>query len=147
MFKCLKKLFKKKEVVIIRYLPEPQILNQYEEELLLLINKHRSELGLNILLTDKGIKQQAQNHTEQLIKDNKASHNGYITRQQQINKLGFKRVNENVAFKYNTVNSIFRNYLKSQGHREVLENKYSTHIGISIIRQGSLFNTLIMAQW
>ncbi len=97
-----------------------------EIEILELINKHRITIGLNPLEKMSAIKAQAYGHTDYMIEKNQISHDNFIKRSSNLkNNPGALRVSENVAYAYSSPVSVVNAWLRSEGHKEVIEGDFT----------------------
>ena len=103
-----------------------------ELEAMNLINTYRVSVGLNELQQINHISYKSEEHDHYMIKNNVVNHNDFVARSENlISVLGAKRVGENIAYNYNTPQSVVKAWLNSPTHKENLEGDY-THFGISI---------------
>jgi len=103
-----------------------------ENEILDLVNNHRTSLGLNSLTKLNIISGVADGHTNYMIEVDELNHDNFSQRSQTLmNEAGAKTVGENVAFGYNSAQGVFNGWLKSDSHRKIIENPDYTHFGIS----------------
>ena len=103
-----------------------------ELEALNLINTYRVSVGLNELQQINHISYKSEEHDHYMIRNNVVNHNDFVARSENlISVLGAKRVGENIAYNYNTPQSVVKAWLNSPTHKENLEGDY-THFGISI---------------
>ncbi|HEY0045293.1 MAG TPA: CAP domain-containing protein [Flavobacterium sp.] len=106
--------------------------NASELELARLINDYRVSLGLNPLETINHISYKSEEHNEYMISNNVVNHDYFQERSQNIiNVLGAVKVNENVAYNFNTPQSALNAWLNSSGHKHTIEGDF-THFGISV---------------
>lgn len=110
----------------------PYPYSSFENETLTLINNYRVSIGLNELAKSDYISFKAEEHNNYMIANNVVNHNNFIARSEDIMKtLGAKYVTENIAFNYNTPQSVLNAWLASEAHKANLEGDY-THFGLSI---------------
>ena len=103
-----------------------------ELEAMNLINTYRVSEGLNELQQINHISYKSEEHDHYMIRNNVVNHNDFVARSENlISVLGAKRVGENIAYNYNTPQSVVKAWLNSPTHKENLEGDY-THFGISI---------------
>ena len=103
-----------------------------ELEAMNLINTYRVSVGLNELKQINHISYKSEEHDHYMIRNNVVNHNDFVARSENlISVLGAKRVGENIAYNYNTPQSVVKAWLNSPTHKENLEGDY-THFGISI---------------
>lgn len=106
--------------------------NQIELELGDLINEHRQTLNLPPLQSINHISFKSKEHNDYMIEKNVVNHDFFEERSQNlIQVLGAVRVNENVAYNYNTPQAAMNAWLNSPGHRANIEGNF-THFGISV---------------
>jgi uncharacterized protein YkwD len=114
----------------------PQAINYMyslsELEALASINLYRVSIGLNELEQNNYISYESEEHNDYMIKNNAVNHNDFITRSENIMKvLGAKRVAENIAYNYKTIQGALDAWIKSPRHKKNIEGDF-THFGISI---------------
>ena len=103
-----------------------------EHEILMLVNKHRDSLGLSTLSLVNFVSGVADGHTDYMIQNGQISHDNFAQRSQTImNNANAKSVGENVAYGFTTAQGVVNGWLKSDGHRKIIESKKYTHCGIS----------------
>lgn len=121
---------------------------ELENQLLDLVNAHRTAMGLNALAFEGNSYYFAKEHNDHMIAKGKVSHDNFSKRAEAISKkTGAKNVAENVAHDYDTINQAMEAWLQSPKHRKNLEGNYS-HSAISIKAndQGELFFTHIFVR-
>lgn len=97
-----------------------------------LINSYRVGIGLNALEKNSYISIKSEEHDNYMINNNVVNHDNFVSRSENIIKvLGAKNVSENIAYNFNTPQSALEAWLKSPGHKEIIEGDY-TNFGISI---------------
>lgn len=103
-----------------------------ELETMNLINAHRISVGLNPLEKINYISVKSEEHNNYMIANNVVNHNDFVARSENIIKyLGAKSVSENVAFNFNTSQSVLTAWLASPSHKVNIEGNF-THFGIAI---------------
>ncbi|TDD76870.1 CAP domain-containing protein [Flavobacterium caseinilyticum] len=106
--------------------------NTIELETMNLINAHRISVGLNPLEKINYMSVKSEEHNDYMIANNVVNHNDFVARSEDIIKtLGAKTVSENIAFNFNTPQSVLTAWLASPGHKENIEGNF-THFGIAI---------------
>lgn len=106
--------------------------NSIELQTMELINEHRVSIGLNRLEKINHMSYKSEEHDNYMIANNVVNHNDFIARSENIMKtLGAKSVSENIAYNYNTPESVVNAWLASPGHKENIEGNF-THFGIAI---------------
>ena len=109
--------------------------NQMSVEILELINIHRASLGLGTLQMDNQYASAfAVDHTEYMIEKEQINHDNFSYRSEGIKYYdNAKTVGENVAYGYDTAESVVNAWLNSPGHRENIEGNYS-HTGFGVMK-------------
>jgi uncharacterized protein YkwD len=108
-----------------------------EMETMRLINEYRVNEGLEPLIHIDYISIKSEEHTNNMLVNNQVNHNGFSDRSNDIIKtLGAKKVGENVAYNYNSAQSVLNAWLKSPGHKKLIEGDF-TNFGISIREHSS----------
>ncbi|WP_366183054.1 CAP domain-containing protein [Flavobacterium ovatum] len=106
--------------------------NEMEVTTMDLINKYRVSVGLNPLERINHISFKSEEHDEYMISNKVVNHNDFVARSENIIKvLGAKKVGENVAYNFNTAESVVAAWLNSPAHKENIVGNY-THFGIAI---------------
>ncbi|WP_445730851.1 CAP domain-containing protein [Mariniflexile sp.] len=97
-----------------------------EIEILELINNHRVSLGLNALTDMTLVKSVAFSHTDYMVDNNAVSHDNFFKRSNYLKaNAGAQKVSENVAYGYSSAQTVVKAWLKSDGHRAVIEGDYT----------------------
>jgi uncharacterized protein YkwD len=103
-----------------------------ENEILALVNDHRTSLGLTPLIALDIISGVADGHTEYMIEVGSVNHDNFSQRAQNLmDSAGAKTVGENVAYGYCTAEGVVNGWLNSPEHKSIIENPSYTHFGIS----------------
>ena len=106
--------------------------NETELETMKLINEYRVSQGLNSLEMINHISYKSEEHDDYMIANKVVNHNDFVARSENIIKvLKAKTVGENVAYNFNTPESVVAAWLKSTAHKENIVGNY-THFGIAI---------------
>ncbi|MCW2118464.1 CAP domain-containing protein [Flavobacterium sp. 7A] len=106
--------------------------NDIELATMRLINEYRVSVGLNSLEQINHISYKSEEHDNYMIANNVVNHNNFVTRSEDIMKvLDAKKVGENVAYNFNTPESVVAAWLDSPGHKANIVGNY-THFGIAI---------------
>ncbi len=106
--------------------------NSIEVEILDEINLYRETIGLEALKPMAKLSIESEGHNEYMIEEGVVSHDNFSLRASKLmNGAGAKAVAENVGYGYRTSTAVVNAWLKSKGHRENIEGKY-THFGISV---------------
>lgn len=119
--------FEKSEIV-----EKPYTYTELEKEILILVNTHREQSGLNTLQKLDLISNVAYTHTNYMISVNDVNHDNFPVRQRNlVENAQAKAVGENVAYGFNSASGVVKAWINSDAHREILENPNYTHFGIS----------------
>lgn len=103
-----------------------------ELEILELVNDYRLSKGLGSLEKMNIISSVAESHTEYMAEIGKICHDNFPERSQKLmSNANAKTVGENVGYGYGTAQGVVEAWIKSDGHRAVLENPDYTHFGVS----------------
>jgi uncharacterized protein YkwD len=106
--------------------------NTSEIETMDLINAYRVSVGLNPLEKINHISYKSEEHDNYMITNNVVNHDDFVARSENIiTVLGAKKVGENIAYNFNTPQSVVDAWLNSPGHKENIVGDY-TNFGISI---------------
>jgi len=106
--------------------------SKIENDILDLVNSHRTSIGLSKLTKLNIVSGVADGHTEYMIQTGQISHDNFDERAQELmDNAGAKSVAENVAYGYTTAESVVNSWLNSSEHRDIIENPNFTHFGIS----------------
>ncbi|AWG22023.1 hypothetical protein FFWV33_11100 [Flavobacterium faecale] len=97
-----------------------------------LINEYRVSVGLNTLEKINYISVKSEEHDEYMIEYNVVNHNDFAARCESIiDAYNAKKVGENVAYNFNTPESVVQAWINSPAHKENIVGDY-THFGIAI---------------
>ncbi|MBI9041254.1 CAP domain-containing protein [Lutibacter sp.] len=103
-----------------------------ENDILALVNAHRTSLGLTSLAPLDIISGVADGHTEYMIEVGSVNHDNFSQRAQNLmDNAGAKTVGENVAYGFSTAEGVVNGWLNSPEHKSIIENPNYTHFGIS----------------
>jgi len=113
------------------------------EEILILVNEHRQNIGKSVLTRDSSADSFAEEHSNYMMAQNKISHDNFGDRFQYLqDDVNAVAAGENVASGYPTAESVMEGWLNSPGHRDNIIGNF-THIGIAAIKnpQGVYYYT------
>ena len=97
-----------------------------EIEISELINAHRINLGLSPLNNLNVIKSVAYSHTDYMVTVSAVNHDNFFQRKQSlIQNASATKVSENVAYAFNSAQSVVNAWINSDGHRANIEGDYS----------------------
>ncbi len=105
---------------------------QFANEVLDVINEHRSQLGLSDLQLHVASEDKAIEHTAYMVEQNKMSHDNFFQRSDYLKSKGADKVSENVAYGQRTPEAVVAAWLKSPSHKEAIESDF-THTGIGVV--------------
>lgn len=117
---------------------------EVEQQLLKLVNEHRSALGFNELNFSKVAYDHANTHTDYMISKGAINHDNFKVRASNISSaVNAVYVSENVAKDYDSASEALQNWLASSEHRKTIEGQF-THSAVSVKRNpnnGELYFT------
>ncbi len=120
-------------LLVARALSSPEI----EQELLGLVNAHRSSLGYTSLEFSPVAYEYASAHTDYMIASGSLNHDNFSARASGISQeVNAEFVAENIARDYDTARQAFNGWLESSGHRKTLEGDF-THTAVSVKKDAS----------
>jgi len=103
-------------------------------EILVLVNEHRTSLGLREIKRDQQYASAyAVDHTNYMIDIAAINHDNFSVRARALKDRGAASVGENVAKGYTTARNVVNAWLNSPSHRDVMEGNY-THSGFGVIK-------------
>lgn len=109
--------------VNINQVPQAKVI---ELEIMELINKHRISIGLTPLRNHNIVKSVAFSHTDYMIEVNQVNHDNFFQRKSSLEQHArASRVAENVAYSFNSAQSVVNAWLNSEGHRETIEGDFT----------------------
>ena len=107
--------------------------NDTELKLVALINDYRASIGLNTLEVINHISYKSEEHNIYMIDNNVVNHDYFQQRTNNlIQVLDAEKVGENVAYNYQTAESVMSAWLHSPSHKANIEEADWTHMGISV---------------
>ena len=109
--------------------------NQFDQEILKLVNYERTSRGLDPLLIDEQLDRAANLHTDEMIQADRMDHQlpGEAEFGDRVTATGYEwgYIKENIAAGYTTPESVVDGWMSStKGHREAILDPEFTHIGI-----------------
>lgn len=104
-------------------------------DILDLVNAHRTSIGLSTLQIDNQYASAfAVDHTEYMIDKEQINHDNFGYRSEGIKYHDDAEVvGENVAYGYETAEKVVEAWLKSPGHKAIIEGNY-THTGFGVMK-------------
>jgi len=113
------------EINSIEVLVAPQA-KQIELEIMELINAYRITEGLNPLNEHTTVKAVAYTHTDYMIEVENVSHDNFFQRKQSLQtNADANVVSENVAYGFNSAESVVNAWLNSPSHKNNIEGNYT----------------------
>lgn len=117
---------------------------EMSKSILVLVNNHRTSLGLSALQMENNYASAfAVEHTQYMIENEKINHDNFGYRSEAIKYHDdAQTVGENVAYGYISAEKVVEAWLKSPGHKEIIEGNY-THTGFGVMKseKGRLYFT------
>ncbi|MBU2995723.1 CAP domain-containing protein [Cellulophaga baltica] len=116
-----------------------------EEELLIIINQHRSDEGFDTLSYSDIAYKYANEHTDYMIAMGDINHDNFSSRASNVsNEDNALAVSENVAKNYETAKIAFERWYSSEEHRNAIDGDF-THTAVSVKKDelGKLYFTQI----
>ncbi|BAO77148.1 CAP domain-containing protein [Winogradskyella sp. PG-2] len=99
---------------------------QIEIEIMELINVYRITKGLNPLNDHNTVKAVASTHTDYMIEVDNVSHDNFFQRKQSLEaNASANIVSENVAYGFNSAESVVNAWLNSPSHKENIEGNFT----------------------
>src|SRR6056297_2240094 len=103
-----------------------------EQEVLEIVNSHRSALGATSLSFSPIAYEYANKHTDYMITKGSLSHDNFSSRASSIaSKVEVQKVAENVAKDYSTAQEAFLGWYNSTNHKTTMEGDF-THTAVSV---------------
>ncbi len=105
---------------------------QLEQQLLEIINDHRTTVGQKTLEFSPVAYKYANDHTDYMIAKGSINHDHFSARASAISlQTQAQSVAENIARNYDTAVEAYDNWMQSSSHRETLEGDF-THTAVSV---------------
>lgn len=122
-------------------------IKDLQNDILKLVNKHRTAKGLNALQMSETANVEATKHSADMAKGKMGfGHGGFDERMSALNKKlgGLRATGENVAYGKIGAEEVMDMWLHSSGHKKNIEGNFSMMgIGIAQSRDGYLYFTQI----
>ena len=120
-------ILQKEEVVDIQL-----TYSNLESEIVNLINDYRSRNSLSTLNVMNIVSFEAETHSNYMVQVGEVNHDNFNERYQYlVANADAKSASENVAYGYNSAESVVNAWLNSPSHKEILSNPSFTDFGIS----------------
>ncbi len=115
----------------------PYAYSVLEQEISLLINTHREQLGLSTLKMLNESSLQSRNQSKHMLEHTHICHDDFSDRYDYlVATVNAIRVGENTAFGYESASAVVNSWLKSYTHKNIIEDPMFTHFGISVSNGG-----------
>lgn len=124
-------------------IPVAQSNTVVENELLSVVNDHRTSLGLNVLEFSQEAYAEANSHNDYMISKGVLSHDNFSSRASKISaEVGAQFVAENVAKDFDSATGAFEKWLSSSSHKTTMEGEFThTAVSVKIDAAGNLYFT------
>lgn len=107
-------------------LPQAPVAKEIEIEIMELINAYRITEGLPVLEEHSTVKAVAFTHTDYMIEEDIVSHDNFFQRKLSLQENADANiVSENVAYGFNSAESVVNAWLNSESHRENIEGDFT----------------------
>jgi uncharacterized protein YkwD len=110
---------------------QPAAAGQFEDELLVLINRYRSTKKLKPLVSSPLYNDLAREHSQAMQEQRRMSHDGADERFRQAAADGARSCVENVGWNHETPESLFNGWRKSPGHNRNMLERQINRAGIN----------------
>ncbi|WP_420320712.1 CAP domain-containing protein [Flagellimonas sp.] len=119
--------------------------SELEQQVLDLVNEHRSSIGASTLVSSSSSYKYAQEHNTYMISKNKLSHDNFDARASSIaSEIDAIEVAENVARFYSSAELVVDSWLKSSSHKSTLEKPFThTTLSVQLDKEGRPYFTQI----
>ncbi|SHE33722.1 uncharacterized protein, YkwD family [Seinonella peptonophila] len=127
-------------------IPKNHQLNEYEKEVIRLVNEERKKNGLKPLKTHQDLSFVARKKSADMCDNNYFNHDSptYGSPEQMVNDHGisyYHGVGENIAEGYQTPAETINAWMNSEGHRRNILDPDYTHIGVGYVDGGGTYGT------
>ncbi len=113
-------------------IPEAENAVEVEQELMGIVNDHRTSLGYSSLQYSPVAHEYANKHNDYMIAQGDLSHDNFSARASGIaSEVNAEYVAENVAKDYDTASEAFQGWLNSSSHKKTMEDEF-THTAVSV---------------
>lgn len=128
---CSKESLENTNIIEAKNAPE------VENELLNVVNDHRTSLGYNVLEFSAVAYEYANDHNDYMIAKGAINHDNFTARASNIaTAVQAEYVAENVAKDYKTAIEAFNGWLNSSDHKKTMEGDF-THSAVSVKKSSS----------
>ena len=123
-------------------------LNEYEKEVVRLVNDIRSSYGLGTLSINTELSRVARIKAQDMRERGYFDHNSptYGTPFEMMKSFGitYRTAGENIAMGYQTPQAVVNGWMNSEGHRRNILNASFTEIGMGYIEQGHYWSQMFI---
>lgn len=121
-----------KEAVDTTAIIEAESAKEVEQELLVIVNEHRVNLGYTALEFSPVAYEYAGKHNDYMIAKGDINHDNFSSRASNIaTQVNAEYVAENVAKDYADAADAFQSWLNSSSHKKTMEGEF-THTAVSV---------------
>lgn len=122
----------------------------YEKQVVDLVNKERTQRGLNALTQDWELSRVARYKSQDMKDNNYFSHTSptYGSPFQMMKSFGitYKTAGENIAKGYKTPEAVVNGWMNSSGHRANILNSSFTRIGVGYVQNGNYWTQMFISK-
>lgn len=128
-------------------IPDTNSLTSYEQQVIDLVNRERSNRGLGLLKYDSQLGYVARLKSQDMINNNYFSHTSptYGSPFNMMERFGlrFSAAGENIAYGQRTAQEVMNSWMNSAGHKANILSATYTHIGVGVAKasNGTLYWT------
>ena len=134
---------------VINLPQKDQTADTYEKKVVELVNKERTQRGLDKLTYDWQLSRVARYKSEDMSENNYFSHTSptYGTPFEMIKSFGisYRTAGENIAKGYKSPEAVVNGWMNSSGHRANILNKSFTKIGVGYAKNGSYWTQMFIS--
>lgn len=128
-------------------IPETNAIKHTEHIVIQLVNQERVRNGLNELRPDRQLSQVARLKAADMLENNYFSHESptYGSSSDMIDDFGiqYQDTAENIARGQQTPHQVFREWMSSPSHREIIYGDFS-HIGVGYVEDGKYWTQIFI---
>jgi len=125
-------------------------LSQYEQEVVELTNRERTNAGLEPLNVDLELSRVAQEKSRDMAVNNYFDHNspvyGSPFEMIQAYAINYRAAGENIAKGQRSPQEVVQAWMNSPGHRANILNGSFTHIGVGFVEQGNHWTQMFIGK-
>ncbi|MBQ9757545.1 MAG: serine protease [Clostridia bacterium] len=125
-------------------------LNEYEKEVIRLVNEIRAEHGLSALVADEELSRVARIKSQDMKDNNYFSHTSptYGSPFEMMKKFGisYRTAGENIARGQGTPQAVVNGWMNSSGHRANILNASYNRIGVGYVAEGNYWTQMFVGR-